>query len=54
MADSISEDAPSYRYDSATKQWELSFLETDSGGYDAVYTSLSFDSEEELIEFLKR
>ena len=54
MGDFISEDTPSYCYDQAIKQWKLSFLEIDPIGYDAVKASLYFDSEEELIEFLKR
>ena len=54
MEDSKNTDAPSYCYDQTTKQWELSFLGVDSGGYDAVESQLYFDSEEDLIEFLKR
>ena len=54
MADFISEDTPSYYYDQAIKQWKLSFLETVPDGDNAVKASLYFDSEKELIDFLKR
>lgn len=45
---------PSYRYDKRYKKWALDFSGADFGGYDVQDFTFYFDSEKDIITFLKR
>jgi len=47
-------DPPSYNYDKETGKWCLEFTSADIGGYDVQSFTFYFDSEEELLKFLRR
>lgn len=46
-------DPPSYSYNEETDKWYLSFSGADIGGYDVGEFDFYFDSEEDLLNFLK-
>ena len=44
---------PSYRYDAKHKKWALNFSGADFGGYDVQDFTFYFDSEKDIITFLR-
>lgn len=45
---------PSYYYDKKYKKWALAFCAADSGGYDVQDFIFYFDSEEDILKYLKK